>query len=130
MSLDPEEIAKYVDENLYEGHSGFTVPPPKKVISEGITENLGIIIHKDHPDRVTIYNMNNNKKFVVLQLARPITPEQIELLTDIPIDNYPTSEPSIDPEPTIIGGDEGRKLYAAAQLRKPKMTAGIQPVVA
>jgi hypothetical protein len=80
MKFDPETIAQYVDENLYEGSSGFTVPKSKPTLSEGIAKNLGILIHREHPDQITVYNTHDNTKLIMLKLARPITMEQIESL--------------------------------------------------
>lgn len=100
--IDPNKVAKLLSsDTLVRGELG--IISKDELMQEGVTEKLGIIIHKDHPNQITVYNMEDNKKFIVLKLAQPITHEQIDSLATYKVDDSPMLEPSIDPEPTMYG---------------------------
>ena len=100
MKFDPETIAQYVDENLYEGASGFTVPDPKPIIKEGYLE--GVLVDIVTAGNVlTIINRKLKTK-LRLELAKPISLEQLNALTLERPANMPKQELGVSSNPAIM----------------------------
>jgi hypothetical protein len=103
IKFDPETIAQYVDENLYEGHSGFTLPPDLCVpapITEGYLEGVQVDI-MTAGNVLTIINRKLGTKIRV-ELAKPISLEQLNAFTMERPTNMPKQELGVSSNPAII----------------------------